>query len=141
MSTQHFISHSPQETFNFGKTLAASAQPGMIFLLNGSLGAGKSVLIRGIASGLGIDEEMPSPTFTIVNEYAGKYKLYHFDLYRLNDPYELYEIGFEEYVYADGISFIEWPDKCGELLPEEGVQINIIIKNSKEREITVQWNK
>ncbi|MEE1291439.1 MAG: tRNA (adenosine(37)-N6)-threonylcarbamoyltransferase complex ATPase subunit type 1 TsaE [Spirochaetota bacterium] len=133
-----FFSSSPEETENIGKMIAKKARPGDIFLFEGSLGAGKSVLIRGMAAELGITEPLLSPTFTLVNEYLGKVKFYHFDLYRLDEPFELYEIGFEEYVYSDGISCIEWASKCGELLPDESVKVDITLENEK-RKITVVW--
>ena len=131
-------SSSPEETENIGKMIAKKAKPGDIFLFEGSLGAGKSVLIRGMADELGITEPLLSPTFTLVNEYLGKVKFYHFDLYRLDEPFELYEIGFEEYVYSDGISCIEWASKCGELLPDESIKVDITLENEK-RKITVVW--
>ena len=133
-----FFSSSPEETENIGKMIAKKAKPGDIFLFEGSLGAGKSVLIRGMAAELGITEPLLSPTFTLVNEYLGKVKFYHFDLYRLDEPFELYEIGFEEYVYSDGISCIEWASKCGELLPDESIKVDITLENEK-RKITVVW--
>ncbi len=133
-----FFSSSPEETENIGKMIAKKACPGDIFLFEGSLGAGKSVLIRGMAQELGITEPLLSPTFTLVNEYLGKVKFYHFDLYRLDEPFELYEIGFEEYIYSDGISCIEWASKCGELLPEKSIKINITLEDEK-RKITVVW--
>jgi tRNA threonylcarbamoyladenosine biosynthesis protein TsaE len=133
-----FFSSSPEETENIGKMIAKKAKPGDIFLFEGSLGAGKSVLIRGMADELGITEPLLSPTFTLVNEYLGKVKFYHFDLYRLDEPFELYEIGFEEYVYSDGISCIEWASKCGELLPDESIKVDITLENEK-RKITVVW--
>ena len=113
-----FYSSSPEETEDIGIMIAKKAKKGDIFLFEGSLGAGKSVLIRGMAKEFGITEPLLSPTFTLVNEYDGNIKFYHFDLYRLDDPFELYEIGFEEYVYSDGISCIEWASKCGDLLPD-----------------------
>ena len=133
-----FFSSSPEETENIGKMIAKKAKPGDIFLFERSLGAGKSVLIRGMAAELGITEPLLSPTFTLVNEYLGKVKFYHFDLYRLDEPFELYEIGFEEYVNSDGISCIEWASKCGELLPDESIKVDITLENEK-RKITVVW--
>ena len=133
-----FFSSSPEETENIGEMIAKRAKPGDIFLFEGSLGAGKSVLIRGMAKEFGITEPLLSPTFTLVNEYDAKIKFYHFDLYRLDDPFELYEIGFEDYVYSEGISCIEWASKGGDLLPEESIKVNIIIEDEK-RKITVIW--
>ncbi|MCG8572729.1 MAG: tRNA (adenosine(37)-N6)-threonylcarbamoyltransferase complex ATPase subunit type 1 TsaE [Spirochaetes bacterium] len=135
-----YISKTEQETFEIGLKLADKIQKGNVFLLEGSLGAGKSVLIRGIAAGLGVEEAIPSPTFTLVNEYlTPNWQIFHFDFYRLNDPYELYEIGFEEYIYSEGITFIEWPSKGGDLIPENSIKINIQILAEGEREINIQW--
>ena len=141
-----YYSDSEQKTFETGVSLAQNVKPGDIFLVKGSLGAGKSVLIRGIACGLGIEEAMPSPTFTLVNEYyiqlnGAPVTLYHFDFYRLNDPYELYEIGFEDYIYSNGISFIEWPSKAGDLAPSDAITINITLDEKQERKIEVTWNR
>ncbi len=135
-----FISKSVEDTFNIGKSLAADVKPGDVFLVSGSLGAGKSVLIRGIAYGLGVEEDLPSPTYTLVNEYSGKYKIYHFDFYRVDDPYELYEIGFEEYIYSDAVSFIEWPSKCGDMTPVDAIVVEINLSGD-EREIHITWKK
>lgn len=135
-----FISNAVEETFEIGKKLSEQLKPGDVVLVEGSLGAGKSVLIRGLAYGLGVEEDLPSPTFTLVNEYNAKFKIYHFDLYRVNDPYELYEIGFEDYVYSKAVSFIEWPSKAGDLIPEDSIFININL-NGEERVITVEWKK
>lgn len=133
-----FFSSSPEETEVIGRTIAKRAKPGDIFLFEGSLGVGKSVLIRGMAKEFGITETLLSPTFTLVNEYEGKVKFYHFDLYRLDEPFELYEIGFEEYVYSNGISCIEWASKCGDLLPDEGIKVHITLEAEK-RKINVLW--
>lgn len=137
-----YITNSEKETFELGKRLSDKVKKGDIFLVNGSLGAGKSVLIRGISSGLGINEPMPSPTFTIVNEYNAREKIYHFDLYRITDSFELFEIGFEEYLYSGGVIFIEWPDKAGDLLPvsKNCIKIDINIKDNNKREININWN-
>ena len=134
-----FLSNSENETFQFARSLADKIKAGDVFLIEGPLGAGKSVFVRGISSGLGITEPMPSPTFTIVNEYKTKFTVYHFDFYRINDPFELYEIGFEDYIYSDGVSFIEWPSKGKILLPEKAIKVNIEIKNDA-REIKILWN-
>lgn len=140
-----YNSNSEDDTYKVGRELAGKVKPGDVFLVEGTLGAGKSVLIRGIAAGLGVDENMPSPTFTLVNEYATSREvpLYHFDFYRLDDPFELYEIGFEDYVYSRGISFIEWPSKGGELIPEQAIRIevNIVDEEGQEREIKIEWNR
>jgi tRNA threonylcarbamoyladenosine biosynthesis protein TsaE len=135
-----YESHSEDDTFNYAKSLAGKVEPGDIFLLEGGLGAGKSVFVRGMAKGLGIEEYIPSPTFTLINIYNGKYTVYHFDLYRINDPFELFEIGFEDYIYSKGVSFIEWASKAGELIPDNAVRVNIEIKDGK-REIGIDWTR
>ena len=133
-----FTSKSEHDTYNLGKTLALQFKKGDVVLLEGELGAGKSVFIRGVAAGLGITEQIPSPTFTIVNEYCGNaVKINHFDFYRITDSYELYEIGFEDYIYSDAISFIEWPSKGKDLLPNKFILIKIIIESSGKRVIII----
>jgi tRNA threonylcarbamoyladenosine biosynthesis protein TsaE len=133
-----FISKSEKETFEFAKKLSDKITPGTIFLVEGRLGVGKSVFIRGVARGLGVIDPMPSPTFTIVNEYKGKFPIYHFDFYRINDPFELYEIGFEDYLYSDGVCFIEWPSKAGDLIPVKSIKVKIDFKNN-ERQVDIKW--
>jgi tRNA threonylcarbamoyladenosine biosynthesis protein TsaE len=135
-----FVSRSEKETFNFAKSLSDKIKPGNIFLVEGNLGVGKSVFIRGAARGLGVKDSMPSPSFTIVNEYIGKFPVYHFDFYRINNPVELFEIGFEEYIYSNGVSFIEWPSKAGELLPVKCIKVKIDFKND-ERVINIKWKE
>jgi len=136
-----YYSNSETDTINIGREISGNVKSGDIFLINGDLGAGKSVLVRGIASGLGINTPMPSPTFTIVNDYKGKFLIYHFDLYRINDPFELYEIGFEDYIYSQGVTFIEWPSKAGELLPENAINIDIKFGNDNSRIIDIKWKE
>ena len=94
--------------------------------LTGELRAGKTVFVKGIASALNVDEYITSPTFTIVNEYNnGKFPVYHFDVYRISEPDDMYEIGFEEYIYGDGVVVIEWADLIKEILPPEVIWVNI----------------
>ena len=113
------------ETFAVGKRLGESASAGDIYLLDGDLGVGKTVLAKGFAAGLGITEPVTSPTFTIVHEYEGRLPLYHFDVYRIGDPDEMYDIGFDEYLYGEGVCLIEWPERVEELLPDTAVKITI----------------
>lgn len=101
---------SEKDTLAFAAAMAAMLRPGDTVLLHGDLGAGKSVFARGAARALGIEGAMPSPTFTLLIPYEGRYKFYHFDLYRLNDPDEFYAAGLDEFVGGDGIAMIEWPE-------------------------------
>ncbi|MGN0295005.1 MAG: tRNA (adenosine(37)-N6)-threonylcarbamoyltransferase complex ATPase subunit type 1 TsaE [Lachnospiraceae bacterium] len=124
--TEVYETISPAETFELGKKLGSTAKPGMIICLNGDLGTGKTVFTQGFAAGLGITEPVSSPTFTIVQVYEeGRMPLYHFDVYRIGDPEEMDEIGYEDYFYGEGVSLIEWSELIEELIPEEAVGILI----------------
>ena len=119
-------SFSPEETLALGIRLAKEAKPGQVFTLIGDLGVGKTVLTQGIAQGLEIDEPICSPTFTIVQEYySGRMPFYHFDVYRIGDVEEMEEVGFEDYVYGDGLTMIEWANLIQEILPKEYTRITI----------------
>lgn len=121
-----FESFTPEDTFNIGKELAARVKPGEIYTLNGDLGVGKTVFTKGLAAGLGIEEPVTSPTFTILQEYdSGRLPLYHFDVYRIGDPEEMEEIGYEDYFYGQGICLIEWAELIDELIPGEATDICI----------------
>lgn len=125
MSTKMFETFSAEETFNIGRELAEKAYPGMIVCLNGDLGTGKTVFTQGFAAGLGIDEAVSSPTFTIVQEYNGRLPLHHFDVYRISDIDEMDEIGYEDCFYGDGVTLVEWAELIGELIPPEALQVTI----------------
>lgn len=117
---------SPEETFALGKRLGEKAMPGQVFTLTGDLGVGKTVFTQGLAKGLGIDEPVNSPTFTIVQVYdEGRLPFYHFDVYRIGDLDEMEETGFEEYVMGEGVTLIEWADLIREILPERRTEILI----------------
>jgi len=141
MKITKIITKSEQETFESAKNITKDIISGDVFLLEGPLGAGKSVFTRGILAGLGVSESVPSPTFTLVNEYSGTFPIYHFDLYRINNPFELYEIGFEDYIYGQGVSLVEWASKGGDLMPENAIIVDIKITSDDQREITIQWNR
>jgi len=113
--------------------------PGYVVSIVGDLGAGKTAFTKGIAKGLGIEEHITSPTFTIVNEYeGGRLNLYHFDVYRIEDADELYEIGFSEYLYAGGVCVIEWADRIRSALPENTLYVTINkCDTDTEREIII----
>lgn len=115
-----------EETLAFGEKIGKQAFPGMVICVDGDLGTGKTVLAQGIAKGLGVAEPVVSPTFTIIQEYRdGRIPFYHFDVYRIEEPEEMYEVGFEDYFYGDGVCMIEWAELIRELLPEGYVHITI----------------
>ena len=117
---------SAEETFALGETIGHEAKPGEVYTLIGDLGVGKTVFTQGIAKGLGIDEPICSPTFTIVQVYEeGRMPFYHFDVYRIGDIEEMEEIGYEDYFYGNGLSLIEWANLIEEILPERRKEIRI----------------
>ena len=137
-----YETNSEKETFELGKNLGEQAKAGQIFCLNGDLGVGKTVFTQGFAKGLGIEENVNSPTFTIIQVYEeGRIPLYHFDVYRIGDPEEMYEIGYEEYFFGEGVCLIEWLKLIEELIPEEAINIEIdknLEKGLDYRKITVE---
>ena len=117
---------SAAETHVLGKKIGETAKPGDVYTLVGDLGVGKTVFTQGIADGLGITEPVSSPTFTIVQVYEeGRMPFYHFDVYRIGDIEEMDEIGYEDYVYGEGVSLIEWANLIEEILPEHFTEIKI----------------
>ncbi|MDY3910148.1 MAG: tRNA (adenosine(37)-N6)-threonylcarbamoyltransferase complex ATPase subunit type 1 TsaE [Eubacterium sp.] len=131
-----------KDTFTTAVELGKNAKPGDIFLLEGDLGTGKTVFAKGFATGLGVEEPITSPTFTIVQEYeSGRIPLYHFDVYRIADPEEMYELGYENYFWGEGVCLIEWARLISELLPSECREIRIekdLEKGFDYRRITIQ---
>jgi tRNA threonylcarbamoyladenosine biosynthesis protein TsaE len=118
--------HSSEETFDLGESLGRKAYPGQIYTLIGDLGTGKTVFTQGFAKGLGITEYVNSPTFTILQVYEdGRLPLYHFDVYRIEEPEEMDEIGYEDYFFGDGVTLVEWADIIGELIPEDAIRVEI----------------
>lgn len=133
---------SPGQTFEIGARLGRRARPGQVCTLTGDLGVGKTVFTQGFAKGLGIEEPVSSPTFTIVQVYEeGRLPFYHFDVYRIGDIEEMYEVGYEDYMLGEGVTLIEWADLIKELLPQERTEITIE-KDLKEgfdyRRITIE---
>lgn len=122
--------NSPEETKELGYRLGKNLKAGDIICLVGDLGAGKTTLTQSIAKGLDVDEYVTSPTFTLINEYEGRYPVYHFDVYRLNDVDEMYDLGYEEYFYSGGVTLIEWGNLIEEMLPQN--RLNIKIKRGNE---------
>lgn len=136
-----FETYSAEETFNIGKDIGSKAEPGEVYTLIGDLGVGKTVFTKGFGAGLDIEEPINSPTFTIIQVYdEGRLPLYHFDVYRIGDPEEMDEIGFDEYVYGDGVSLIEWANLIEDIIPKAHTEILIekdLNKGFDYRKITV----
>ena len=133
--------HSPDETWDLAFQIGEHAEPGQIYTLNGDLGAGKTVFAQGFAAGLGVREPVNSPTFTIVQEYMGRLPLYHFDVYRIEEPEEMEEIGYRDYFYGDGVCLIEWAGQISELLPDQRMDVTIErdpLKDFDFRTITIR---
>lgn len=121
-----YCSNSVEETEALGAALAARLRPGDVVAYTGDLGAGKTAFTRGIARGLGIPEWVTSPTFTIVNEYeGGRLPLFHFDMYRLGDPEELFDIGWEDYLARGGVCAVEWSENVADALEDEPIRVDI----------------
>ena len=137
--------YSEKETFAFGKKMGEEAVPGQIIAINGDLGVGKTVLTKGLAEGLGITEPVCSPTFTIVQIYdEGRLPLYHFDVYRIADPEEMAEIGYEDYFFGQGVCLVEWAELIYDLMPENTIWIRIkkdLQKGFDYRRIEVTYEK
>ena len=118
--------HNSKETYELGFNMGKSAKAGDVYCLDGDLGVGKTVFTQGFAKGLGINEPINSPTFTIVQEYhEGRLPLYHFDVYRIGDITEMDEIGYEEYFYSEGVCLIDWGNLISEIMPENATYITI----------------
>ena len=121
-----YESNSREDTFNLGRQLGEKARAGQVYCLDGDLGVGKTVFTQGFARGLGIEEPVASPTFTIVQQYdEGRLPLWHFDVYRIGDISEMDEIGYEDCFYGDGVCLVEWADLIEEILPERYTEVCI----------------
>ena len=121
-----YITHSPEETRALGRTLAQALQGGAVVAFTGDLGAGKTAFVSGMAEGLGIEERVTSPTFTIVNEYeGGRLPLFHFDMYRLGSADELFDIGWEDYLARNGVCAVEWSENVDEALDGDTIRVDI----------------
>ena len=134
------ITNSANDTIEFGKSVARAVEKGAVISLVGDLGAGKTTFTKGVARGRGIMDNVTSPTFTILNEYAGEEKrLYHFDFYRIEDPDELVELGFEDYFpSADGLTIVEWVEKAPSVLPKKFYQITFEKIDDDKRKIVFE---
>ena len=125
------------ETEAQGEALAKTLKPGAIIALTGGLGAGKTAFVRGLARGLGVTGRVTSPTFTIVNEYEGEIPLFHFDMYRINDEDELFEIGWDDYLDRGGVIAVEWSENITGLLPKSSVFVRIQKSGDFSRKIDI----
>ena len=114
-----------EETEEFGIKLGSLLKKGDILCLNGDLGAGKTTMTKSIGLGLGVEEYITSPTFALINQYSGRLPVYHFDVYRLENAHELYDLGFDDYFYGNGVCVIEWADKIEKMIPKERMVIDI----------------
>lgn len=119
------ITKSPEETASIGYKLGSLLKAGDILCMDGDLGAGKTTMTQSITKGLEVDDYVTSPTFTIVNEYMGRVPVYHFDVYRIGDVDEMYDIGFDEYIHSEGVCIIEWSKIIEEILPENRLEIKL----------------
>ena len=133
-----FISHSITQTQRCGSQLAQHLAPGTIILLEGDLGAGKTTFTKGIAHGLGVEGYVNSPTFTLVNEYEGRLPVYHLDCYRLESGQEALDFGIEEYLYGDGVTIIEWPERIREIWPESYIHVSLGYLTETKRSLRLE---
>jgi len=137
------ISRNPEETFLIGKIIGRTLIEQDVVALVGDLGTGKTCLTQGIARGLGVPDEyqITSPSFTLINEYQGRMMLYHFDLYRLSRAREIDDMGYEEYLFGQGVSVIEWADKVKDILPDDTLFVSIDCTDEKARKIIISGQK
>lgn len=131
-----FISENAEQTRKFGEEYAKTLKKGDVVVLNGEMGAGKTVFCKGVAKGLGINDEILSPTYAYMNDYYGK--LYHFDCYRLKSGAEAEALGLCDYFYADGVCLIEWAENISDVLPENVITVTIEKTGDKERKISYE---
>lgn len=139
MEDRRLVTKSEAETVRLGRSLAADLRAGDVVLLEGVLGAGKTALSRGIASGLGVpEEEVRSPTFTLVNPYRGRLPVYHVDLYRIDTERDLDELGLEEILGTDGVAIVEWAERLAAWRPPHALVVRIEDRGGSEREIRIE---
>ena len=138
---QILISNSEKDTIRIGQIIAEKLGPGSIVALFGDLGSGKTRIVQGVCLQLAVNEEVTSPTFTLINEYKGTLPVYHFDFYRIDNESEIWQLGYEEYLFGDGVSLIEWADKMKHLLPENCIKIylksSFLAGRENQREIKI----
>lgn len=138
LKNQTIDSRSAEQTKKVGEKLASVLKSGDVLVLTGPLGAGKTTLIKGLAVGLKVaEDDIKSPSYTLINEHFGTVALYHFDLYRMNETSELHEIGWDDYLLRDGIVVIEWGEKASGFLPEQKIEISIELISANRRKIDI----
>lgn len=142
---KQYETYSEEETEEIGRRMGLEARPGQVICLDGDLGVGKTVFSRGFARGAGVEDNISSPTFTIVKEYEdGRLPLYHFDVYRIEDEAEMEEVGYDDYFFGEGVCLIEWPERIRDILPETYMLVKIEkdpARGLDYRRITVEENK
>jgi tRNA threonylcarbamoyladenosine biosynthesis protein TsaE len=131
------LSNSPEETIQLGDYIGSRLEKGAVIALQGTLAAGKTTITKGIATGLGIEENVTSPTFTLISEYSGRLRLYHMDVYRLDSIEDFRNLGVEEMLYGDGVCIVEWSEKVMEDLPPETIRILLETTEGGVRRITI----
>lgn len=132
-----FILENREKTKKFGEFLGSILKKGDVICLNGDLGTGKTTMSKSIGLGMGINDYITSPTFTIINEYYGSLNLYHFDTYRLSSDADVEYLGFDEYFYGDGVCIIEWADRIKDALPEDYIEINLNRIDEEKRDVEI----
>lgn len=130
--------HTPEQTIAIGEFIGSRLQKGDILALQGTLAAGKTTITKGIARGLGITENVTSPTFTLISEYIGRIPLYHMDVYRLGTTEEFINLGVEEMLYGNGVCVIEWSEKVMSELPKNSITISLVTQEDDSRSITIE---
>lgn len=134
-SEQQKITGSPEETQRVAQELCRTLAPGAVLALYGELGAGKTCFIQGLAEGLGVEQAVSSPTFTIINEYRSEPPLYHVDLYRIRSEDEALNLGLDEYLYGNGITAIEWAERVESLLPAKTIRIHLTMGDTPDERV------
>ena len=137
MSELVIQSNSPDETRSLGERLGRTLAAGDVLLLSGELGAGKTLFVQGLAHGLGFDGPVSSKSFVIMGEYAGRVKLYHADLYRLDDPEQVQDLALDE-ITSDGVLAVEWPERAGGVLPDDGLYVSFEVTGQDTRRLHIE---
>ena len=134
----HIQTSSPEATIDFGKRFATQLKPNDLITLYGDLAAGKTTFTKGVCEYLNADQAATSPTFTLINEYAGDMPIFHFDCYRIKHPDEIIMLGFKEYLEKDGVVLIEWPEQIAKHIPEDSIELHINYVDEETREIEIR---